>query len=237
MSRLSDTPGGRSRLHCPDSTVPVDSHPCPQRGERDRPDPHRSHRSPRASAAATGRSSSSTTRAQTAPSSARNRSSKTSGSGSCATKSTAARASPSGGGCSRPRGDLRLMCDADCVTSLRSLPLLEKATEEVDVAVGSRLSSRGPCLATAAPPPADRRIRLHNPYPGGHGAACPATSTADSSSGVPRPRNRCSNVCTSTAGPSTQKRWPWRVVSVTRCARSVSNGPTGPTHAFRSATS
>ncbi len=39
------------------------------------------------------------------------------------------------------RGDLRLMCDADCVTSLRSLPLLEKATEEVDVAVGSRLSA------------------------------------------------------------------------------------------------
>jgi dolichyl-phosphate beta-glucosyltransferase len=39
------------------------------------------------------------------------------------------------------RGDLRLMCDADCVTSLRSLPLLETATDEVDVAVGSRLSS------------------------------------------------------------------------------------------------
>jgi glycosyltransferase involved in cell wall biosynthesis len=39
------------------------------------------------------------------------------------------------------KGDLRLMCDADCVTSLRSLPLLEKAADEVDVAVGSRLSS------------------------------------------------------------------------------------------------
>jgi dolichyl-phosphate beta-glucosyltransferase len=37
-------------------------------------------------------------------------------------------------------GDLRLMCDADCVTSLASLPVLERATEEVDVAVGSRLS-------------------------------------------------------------------------------------------------
>jgi glycosyltransferase involved in cell wall biosynthesis len=38
-------------------------------------------------------------------------------------------------------GDLRLMCDADCVTSLNSLPDLEQALEEVDVAVGSRLSS------------------------------------------------------------------------------------------------
>jgi dolichyl-phosphate beta-glucosyltransferase len=38
-------------------------------------------------------------------------------------------------------GDLRLMCDADCVTSLASLPVLERATKEVDVAVGSRLSS------------------------------------------------------------------------------------------------
>jgi dolichyl-phosphate beta-glucosyltransferase len=38
-------------------------------------------------------------------------------------------------------GDLRLMCDADCAPSLPSLPRLEKATEEFDVAVGSRLSS------------------------------------------------------------------------------------------------
>jgi dolichyl-phosphate beta-glucosyltransferase len=38
-------------------------------------------------------------------------------------------------------GDLRLMCDADCAPSLPSLPRLEKATEELDVAVGSRLSS------------------------------------------------------------------------------------------------
>jgi dolichyl-phosphate beta-glucosyltransferase len=38
-------------------------------------------------------------------------------------------------------GDLRLMCDADCVTSLRSLPLLEKATEDVDIAIGSRLGA------------------------------------------------------------------------------------------------
>jgi dolichyl-phosphate beta-glucosyltransferase len=38
-------------------------------------------------------------------------------------------------------GDRRLMCDADCVTSLSSLPVLESALEEVDVAVGSRLSS------------------------------------------------------------------------------------------------
>jgi glycosyltransferase involved in cell wall biosynthesis len=38
-------------------------------------------------------------------------------------------------------GDLRLMCDADCAPSLPSLPRLEKATEDLDVAVGSRLSS------------------------------------------------------------------------------------------------
>jgi dolichyl-phosphate beta-glucosyltransferase len=37
-------------------------------------------------------------------------------------------------------GDLRLMCDADCVTSLASLETLERAAREVDVAVGSRLS-------------------------------------------------------------------------------------------------
>ena len=39
------------------------------------------------------------------------------------------------------QGELRLMCDADCVTSLASLSDLERALEEVDVAVGSRLSS------------------------------------------------------------------------------------------------
>jgi len=38
-------------------------------------------------------------------------------------------------------GDLRLMCDADCVSSLESLPGLEKAAEEVDVVVGSRVGT------------------------------------------------------------------------------------------------
>jgi dolichyl-phosphate beta-glucosyltransferase len=37
-------------------------------------------------------------------------------------------------------GDRRLMCDADCVSSLASLPLLERALDEVDVVVGSRVS-------------------------------------------------------------------------------------------------
>ncbi len=36
-------------------------------------------------------------------------------------------------------GDLRLMCDADCASSLASLADLERAAAEVDVAVGSRL--------------------------------------------------------------------------------------------------
>jgi len=38
-------------------------------------------------------------------------------------------------------GDLRLMCDADCVSSLSSLPDLEAALTDVDIAVGSRLSA------------------------------------------------------------------------------------------------
>lgn len=37
------------------------------------------------------------------------------------------------------RGDLRLMCDADCAPSLMSLPDLERAAAEVDIVVGSRL--------------------------------------------------------------------------------------------------
>ena len=37
------------------------------------------------------------------------------------------------------RGDLRLMCDADCAPSLASLADMERAAAEVDVAVGSRL--------------------------------------------------------------------------------------------------
>jgi dolichyl-phosphate beta-glucosyltransferase len=39
-------------------------------------------------------------------------------------------------------GDLRLMCDADCVTSLGSLPSLEHALGDADVAVGSRVGSQ-----------------------------------------------------------------------------------------------
>jgi dolichyl-phosphate beta-glucosyltransferase len=52
-------------------------------------------------------------------------------------------------------GDLRLMCDADCAPSLPSLPRLEKATEELDVAVGSRLSSGA---AVSRQQPIRRRI-------------------------------------------------------------------------------
>jgi glycosyltransferase involved in cell wall biosynthesis len=52
-------------------------------------------------------------------------------------------------------GDLRLMCDADCAPSLSSLPRLEKATEVLDVAVGSRLSSGS---AVSRQQPIRRRI-------------------------------------------------------------------------------
>lgn len=38
-------------------------------------------------------------------------------------------------------GDLRLMCDADCVSSLDSLPSLELALQSADVAVGSRVGA------------------------------------------------------------------------------------------------
>ncbi len=38
-------------------------------------------------------------------------------------------------------GELRLMCDADCIASLSSLPRLEEAVEVVDIACGSRLMS------------------------------------------------------------------------------------------------
>jgi dolichyl-phosphate beta-glucosyltransferase len=38
-------------------------------------------------------------------------------------------------------GERRLMCDADCVSSLSSLPQLEETLEQFDVAVGSRLSA------------------------------------------------------------------------------------------------
>jgi hypothetical protein len=37
-------------------------------------------------------------------------------------------------------GELRLMCDADCVPSLRSLPGLVSAAEHADVVVGSRVA-------------------------------------------------------------------------------------------------
>ncbi len=37
-------------------------------------------------------------------------------------------------------GDLRLMCDADCVTSLASLPHMERAMGAADVVVGSRVA-------------------------------------------------------------------------------------------------
>src|SRR5213078_4552408 len=37
--------------------------------------------------------------------------------------------------------DLRLMCDADCVPSLGSLPRLLAAAEDADVVVGSRIAS------------------------------------------------------------------------------------------------
>lgn len=39
------------------------------------------------------------------------------------------------------RGDLRLMCDADCVASLRSLPAMERMARDSHVVVGSRLSA------------------------------------------------------------------------------------------------
>lgn len=53
------------------------------------------------------------------------------------------------------RGDLRLMCDADCAASLGSLPDMQRVAEEVDVVVGSRLS---PGARVARRQPLRRRI-------------------------------------------------------------------------------
>jgi len=53
------------------------------------------------------------------------------------------------------RGDLRLMCDADCAASLGSLSDMQRAAEEVDVVVGSRLS---PGARVARRQPLRRRI-------------------------------------------------------------------------------
>lgn len=39
-------------------------------------------------------------------------------------------------------GELRLMCDADCVDSLASLPHMEEVAREVDVVVGSRVGTQ-----------------------------------------------------------------------------------------------
>ena len=38
------------------------------------------------------------------------------------------------------RGELRLMCDADCVASLPSLAHMEEVAQDIDIVVGSRLS-------------------------------------------------------------------------------------------------
>ena len=48
-------------------------------------------------------------------------------------------------------GELRLMCDADCLTSLTSLPHLERAIEDADVVCGSRVS-KGALVDRQQPP-------------------------------------------------------------------------------------
>jgi dolichyl-phosphate beta-glucosyltransferase len=47
--------------------------------------------------------------------------------------------------------DLRLMCDADCVASLASLPAMERASERYDVVCGSRVV-KGAAVDLAQPP-------------------------------------------------------------------------------------
>lgn len=53
------------------------------------------------------------------------------------------------------RGDLRLMCDADCLVSLGSLPRMEEAAERFDVVVGSRVANGS---SVAVQQPLRRRI-------------------------------------------------------------------------------
>jgi dolichyl-phosphate beta-glucosyltransferase len=53
------------------------------------------------------------------------------------------------------RGELRLMCDADCGPSLASLPRMIDATAEVDLAIGSRVA---PGASVAKQQPFRRRL-------------------------------------------------------------------------------
>ena len=84
--------------------------------------------------------------------------------GCCAIRRTGARATRSAAGCSRPRGDLRLMCDADCAPSLVSLPAMEACSANARSSPGpaTRPTRRSPATNRSAP---RGQPRLHLPVP------------------------------------------------------------------------
>ena len=123
------------------------------------------------------------------------------------------------------RGDLRLLCDADCGPSLPSLPRMIEAMAEVDVAIGSRVA---PGASVGKQQPFRRRLvgwpfiavtRTIMREPA-HDVYC------GSSSGARARRRPSSRASGSTAGSSTRRRSDWRGDWASRRARSGSNGPT-----------
>ena len=107
-------------------------------------------------------------------------------------------------------GDMRLMCDADCVTSLNSLARPARK--------GPRGGRRGRRVATqfggrrltaATHSSANRRIRLPGSHPHRHGTAAPRRVLRIQALAWGRGRYRLRRSCTSTAGPSTPRRWRW----------------------------
>ena len=71
------------------------------------------------------------------------------------------------------RGELRLLCDADCGPSLASLPACSTALENADVACGSRAGERGPGRPPAAAAAAHRRLAVHRAHARAHARAHP----------------------------------------------------------------
>ena len=101
---------------------------------------------------------------------------------------TAARASPCAAGCSTARGELRLHCDADCASSLASLPRMLELSRGAPTWSSARGSPRARSVGRRQP--LRRRIvgpQLRAALPAAAARADHATSTAASSSGAPTP--------------------------------------------------
>ena len=116
-------------------------------------------------------------------------------------------------------------------------PHLEEALDEVDVAVGSRLSAGARVDASTTDPTTDRRVRLPGPHPDHDGPAARATSTAGSSSGAARWPRPCSTRVHLDGWAFDAEALAMARRLGTASARWGSSGPTGPTRGSPSATS